>query len=51
VTGKAGTAGCTATGGATCQTQTMPQGGAVTLTQAEQDALRKWITDGAIAPQ
>jgi len=48
VTGKAATAGCT---GSTCQTGTMPQGGAVTLTQAQQDALRKWITDGAVAPQ
>jgi hypothetical protein len=51
VTGKAATAGCTATGGATCQTQTMPQGGVVTLTQAQQDALKKWINDGAVAPQ
>jgi hypothetical protein len=48
VTGKAATAGCT---GANCVTGTMPQGGAVTLTQAQQDALKKWINDGAVAPQ
>lgn len=51
-TGKAATAGCTPTGGVNCETDTMPQGGGgVTLTQAEQDALRKWIMDGAPAPQ
>jgi hypothetical protein len=48
VTGKAATAGCT---GANCVTGTMPQGGVVTLTQAQQDALKKWINDGAVAPQ
>jgi len=51
VTGKAGTVTCTPTGGNQCLPDTMPQGGAVTLTQAEQDALRKWIQDGATAPQ
>ncbi|HEX2671212.1 MAG TPA: hypothetical protein VHM25_10100 [Polyangiaceae bacterium] len=51
VTGKAATAGCTATGGGTCSTETMPRGGGVTLTQAEQDALKKWINDGAVAPK
>jgi len=50
VTGKAATAGCTATTGV-CSTETMPRGGGVTLTQAEQDALKKWINDGAVAPQ
>jgi hypothetical protein len=29
----------------------MPQGGGITLTQAEQDALKKWINDGAVAPK
>jgi hypothetical protein len=48
VTGKAATAGCS---GANCVTGTMPQGGMVTLTQAQQDALKKWINDGAVAPQ
>jgi len=51
VTGKAATKSCTPTGGNQCLTDTMPQGGTVTLTQAEQDALRKWIQDGATAPQ
>jgi len=51
VTGKAATASCTATGGGTCSTETMPRGGGVTLTQAEQDALKKWINDGAVAPK
>ncbi|HYQ15628.1 MAG TPA: hypothetical protein VEQ58_07720, partial [Polyangiaceae bacterium] len=52
VTGKSATAGCTAqTGGADCETQSMPFGGGITLTQAEQDALKQWITDGAKAPQ
>ncbi|MEI9949062.1 MAG: hypothetical protein WDO74_08780 [Pseudomonadota bacterium] len=52
VTGKADTAGCTATAGGTCTTDTMPRGGGgVTLTQAQQDALKKWINDGAKAPQ
>jgi hypothetical protein len=50
VTGKAATAGCTSTTG-TCSTETMPRGGGVTLTQAQQDALKKWINDGAAAPQ
>ena len=50
VTGKAATAGCTATTG-TCSTETMPRGGGVTLTQAQQDALKKWINDGAVAPK
>jgi len=51
-TGKAATAGCTPTGGVNCETDTMPQGaGMVTLSQAEQDALRKWIMDGAPAPK
>lgn len=51
VTGKAATASCTASASAGCNTQTMPQGGAVTLKQAEQDALKQWILDGAPAPQ
>lgn len=51
VTDKAKTAGCTASSSATCNTQLMPFGGGVTLTQAEQDALRQWIMDGAPAPQ
>jgi hypothetical protein len=35
-----------------CNTGLMPQGStSVTLTQTEQDALRKWIQDGAEAPQ
>jgi hypothetical protein len=52
VSGKAGTAGCTPTGGVTCNTDTMPQGaGGVTMSQAELDALRQWILDGAPAPQ
>jgi len=51
VTGKAATAGCTATNGGTCSTETMPRGNGVTLTQAQQDALKKWINDGAVAPQ
>src|SRR6478609_11097883 len=50
VTGKAATAGCTATTG-TCSTETMPRGGGVTLTQAQQDALKKWINDGAVTPK
>jgi len=52
VTGKAASAGCTPTGGNSCQTGTMPKGGGgVTLTQAQQDALKKWINDGAVAPK
>jgi len=51
VTDKAKTAGCVATSGVECQTQPMPFGGGVTLTQTEQDALKKWIADGAPAPQ
>jgi hypothetical protein len=51
VTGKAATAGCVATATAECNTESMPQGVGVTLTQAEQDALKQWITDGATAPQ
>jgi hypothetical protein len=51
VTDKAKTAGCTASATAMCQTQGMPFGGGVTLTQAEQDALKQWILDGAPAPQ
>jgi hypothetical protein len=51
-TGKAASAGCTPTGAVQCSTGLMPQGSTtVTLTQAEQDALRKWIQDGATAPQ
>lgn len=51
VTGKAATAGCVKTGSAECLSDSMPYGVGVTLTQAEQDALRKWIADGAVAPQ
>jgi hypothetical protein len=52
VTGKAATVSCTATtSSGTCSTETMPRGGGVTLTQAQQDALKKWINDGAVAPQ
>lgn len=52
VTGKAAQAGCTPTGGVPCNNGIMPQGvSAPTLTQAEQDALRQWILDGAQAPQ
>ena len=50
VTGKAATASCTSTTGA-CKTETMPRGGGVTLTPAQQDALKKWINDGAVAPK
>ncbi len=51
-TGKADAAGCVTTAGVTCTTDTMPRGGGgVTLTQAQQDALKKWINDGAKAPQ
>jgi hypothetical protein len=51
VTNKAATAGCTPTGTNLCTTDVMPQGGVVTLTQAEQDALKNWIMAGAPAPQ
>jgi len=51
VTGKAANAGCTPTGSGTCVTETMPRGAGVTLTQAQQDALKKWINDGAVAPK
>ncbi|HET7544944.1 MAG TPA: hypothetical protein VFK05_33995 [Polyangiaceae bacterium] len=52
VTGKAASAGCSTTAnGGVCSTETMPRGGGVTLTQAQQDALKKWINDGAAAPQ
>ncbi len=51
VTGKAATVSCTASAGGTCSTETMPRGAGVTLTQAEQDALKKWINDGAVAPK
>ncbi len=52
VTGKAATVSCTPTSGGTCTTDTMPRGGGgVTLSQTEQDALKKWINDGAKAPQ
>ena len=52
VTGKAASAGCTTTAnGGVCSTETMPRGGGVTLTQAQQDALKKWINDGAVAPK
>lgn len=51
-TGKAATAGCVPTNGVQCNPQIMPTGAsAPTLTQAEQDALRQWILDGAPAPQ
>ncbi|MEI9941935.1 MAG: hypothetical protein WDO69_32370 [Pseudomonadota bacterium] len=50
VTGKAATAGCTSSAG-TCQTESMPQGGGITVTQAQQDALKAWINAGAPAPQ
>jgi len=50
-TGKAASAGCTATAGGMCNTQVMPLGGNVTLTQVQQDALKKWINDGAVAPK
>lgn len=52
VMGTAATAGCMTTGGVTCMTDTMPQGGGgVTLTTDEQDALKTWINNGAPAPQ
>jgi len=51
VTGKAAGVGCVQTGSVECLTDTMPYGIGITLTQAEQDALRKWIQDGAVAPQ
>jgi hypothetical protein len=52
-TGKAATAGCMpVTGGAGCNTESMPAGAnAVTLNQTQQDALRSWIMNGAVAPQ
>ena len=51
IAGKAATAGCMASGSAVCTTQSMPQGGGITATQAQQDALKKWIQDGAVAPE
>ena len=51
ITGKAATAGCMASGSAVCMTQSMPQGGGITVTPAQQDALKKWIQGGAVAPQ
>jgi hypothetical protein len=45
--GQAASAGCT---GAMCNAQVMPPTGAVTLTTAELDVIKKWITDGAPAP-
>jgi hypothetical protein len=51
VTGKSTTAACTPTATADCNLESMPQGVGVTLTQAEQDALKQWILDGAMAPQ
>jgi hypothetical protein len=50
-TGKAATAGCTPSGSGSCTTQSMPPGAGILLTQAQQDALKKWINDGAVAPQ
>ena len=51
-TGTAATAGCMKTGNVDCETDLMPQGaGKVTLTQAEQDALKTWINNGAPAPK
>jgi hypothetical protein len=44
--GGAARAGCTGT----CNAQTMPPAGRVTLTQAELDVMRQWIADGAPAP-
>lgn len=51
VTDKAKNAGCSASAGSSCNTDAMPQGGGVTLSSSEQEALRKWIADGAKAPQ
>jgi len=52
VTGKASTVSCTATtSNGMCSTETMPRGGGVTLTSSQQDAIKKWINDGAAAPQ
>jgi hypothetical protein len=45
--GMAMSAGCT---GAMCNTQVMPPTGQVTLTQAELNTIRQWITDGAPVP-
>jgi hypothetical protein len=45
--GKAASAGCTGTG---CNTQGMPPTGRVTLSTAELDTIRQWITDGAPLP-
>jgi hypothetical protein len=47
VAGQAASAGCT---GDMCNAQVMPPGGMVTLTTAELDVIKKWITDGAPAP-
>jgi hypothetical protein len=51
VTDGAKSANCMASATASCETQSMPYGGGVTVTQAEQDALKQWIMDGAPAPQ
>jgi hypothetical protein len=52
VTNRAATAGCTPTATAQCNTGSMPQGSpTITFTAEEQEALRKWIADGAMAPQ
>jgi hypothetical protein len=52
VTNKAATAGCTPTATAQCNTGSMPQGSpTITFTPEEQEALRQWIADGAVAPQ
>jgi hypothetical protein len=45
--GLAMSAGCM---GAACNAQVMPPTGQVTLTQAELDTIKQWISDGAAAP-
>ena len=51
VTGKAATAGCVATNGVNCITDSMPYGGGITVTSAQADAIKQWIQSGAPAPQ
>ena len=51
VTGKAASAGCMAMGSANCVTDSMPYGGGITVTSAQADAIKSWITAGAPAPQ
>ncbi len=51
VTNTAAAAGCVTTNGVSCLTDSMPYGGGVTVTSTQADAIKKWITDGAVAPK